>query len=163
MTGRPHAERLLGDLNEIREELAGEVQRIRPDEWDWAPGPDMKSFRTLLEEIAAMEKICVRWLIDRAVLGWEEAQNAVKWTGVGPQAALDALGRVREATLGYLHAASEEQLQTPLPTPGEWRQYWGAAIEPEEVLRWVARHEYYHLGQIITYRWIRGDNPYKRS
>jgi hypothetical protein len=27
----------------------------------------------------------------------------------------------------------------------------------------VGMHEYYHMGQLIAYRWIRGDNPYKRE
>ena len=39
----------------------------------------------------------------------------------------------------------------------------GDTIEPEELVRWVCRHEYYHLGQIIIYRWMQGDNPYARG
>jgi hypothetical protein len=50
-----------------------------------------------------------------------------------------------------------------VPVPKEWEVYWGSAIEPEEVARWIARHEYYHLGQIISYRWILGDNPLQRD
>jgi hypothetical protein len=36
----------------------------------------------------------------------------------------------------------------------------GAELEPEEALRWIAMHEYYHLGQIITYRWSQGFSPF---
>lgn len=31
------------------------------------------------------------------------------------------------------------------------------------MVRWVARHEYYHLGQLIYNRWLLGYNPYKLS
>ena len=30
-----------------------------------------------------------------------------------------------------------------------------------EVLRSIATHESYHTGQLITYLWMRGDNPYE--
>jgi len=36
-------------------------------------------------------------------------------------------------------------------------------VEPEELLRWVVRHEYYHLGQMITYQWQRGKNPNEKG
>jgi uncharacterized damage-inducible protein DinB len=51
----------------------------------------------------------------------------------------------------------EEQLQTPIPLPPMWYQYFGGAtvIEPEELVRWIAKHEYYHLGQLYTYLFLR--------
>jgi hypothetical protein len=162
MVGRPHSQRLLSELKETRAELIGEIQRIKPEEWDWAPGPEMKSYRALLLEIGAMERICVHWIIHREMLSWENSQKAIAWEGSDPKAAVEALARVRSDTVQYLERCTEEQLQTPVPVPEEWRQYWGESIEPEEAFRWVSRHEYYHLGQIIIYHWIRGDNPYKR-
>lgn len=165
MTGRPHKDRLLQELNVIRTELAGEIRRIKPEELDWSPRPDleMKSFRALLQEIGAMERICMGWLIRREMLDWKECEAAVGSDESDPRQLLEGLGRIREATVGYLNACTEEALQAPVAAPKEWEVYWGAAIEPEEAVRWVARHEYYHLGQIITYRWILGDNPYKRE
>jgi hypothetical protein len=162
MSGRPHSQRLLGELKEIRSELNGEIQRIQPDKWDWAPGPDMKSYRALLLEIGAMEKVCIHWVIRKETLDWEAVQKSLAWEGTDPTAAVESLARVRAETVQFLESCTEEQLQTPLAVPEEWRQYWGNAIEPEEAFRWVGRHEYYHLGQIIIYHWILGDNPYKR-
>jgi uncharacterized damage-inducible protein DinB len=163
MTGRPHKDRLLHDLDEIRMELAGEVRRIKPEELNWAPRSDMKTFKALLLEIGAMEKVCMHWLAHQTMFDWKEAEAAVGSDANDPGGLLEGLGRVREATLGYLNACSEEKLQTPVPVPKEWEVYWGSAIEPEETVRWIARHEYYHLGQIISYRWILGDNPYQRE
>src|SRR5687768_6473751 len=134
MTGRPHKDRLLHDLDEIRTELAGEVRRIQPEELDWAPRPDMNTFKALLLEIGAMEKVCVHWLAHQAMFDWKEAQDAIGSNEKDPGRVLEGLERVREETVGYLNACSEEKLQTPVPVPKEWEVYWGsAAIEPEEM------------------------------
>jgi hypothetical protein len=165
MTGRPHRDRLLQEIDEIRTELAGEIQRIKSGELDWSPRPDMemKTFRALLLEIGAMEKVCIDWLTRLVISDWKEAEAAIGPDGCDAGDLLTGLASVREETLAYLNACSEEVLQTPVPVPKEWEVYWGSEIEPEEVVRWIARHEYYHLGQIISYRWILGDNPYKRG
>jgi uncharacterized damage-inducible protein DinB len=163
MIGRPHRDRLLDELKGIRTELAQEVERLKPEEFDWAPRPDMKTFAALLREIGAMEKLCVHWLTHQTVLDWKEAADALVWKNGEPDSAVEALERVREETRSYLNRCSEEQLETPVSLPEAWHVYWGPTVEPEEMIRWVGRHEYYHLGQIISYRWILGDNPYKRS
>jgi uncharacterized damage-inducible protein DinB len=164
MEGRPHRDRLLYELKEIRTELSQELQRMQPEEVDWAPRPGMKSCRALLEEIGTMEKVCVHWLSHQEELDWKETSEAIAWQGNEAAPALRSLEQVRVGTLRYLDDCSEERLQTPVSLPAEWHQYFnGPTVEPEELLRWVARHEYYHLGQLITYRWILGDNPYKRS
>ena len=137
---------------------------MTPEEMDWAPGPEMKSCRALLQEMGTMERVCIRWLTEQKSLSWPETWESVAWPGSDPEAALASLDRVREETLGYLERTSEEQLQTPIPLPEGWEGYFGGpTVEPEEMVRWIGRHEYYHLGQLITYRWIRGDNPYKRE
>ena len=41
--GRPHKDRLIYDFSEIRTELAAEVAKLKPEEFNWAPRPDMKS------------------------------------------------------------------------------------------------------------------------
>lgn len=134
MSGRPHNERLLSELREIRAELEGEIRRFGPEDWDWAPGPEMKTSAV--------------------------ARDRRHGEGLQP---LGYRARVRQVTARYLERCTEESLQAPIAVPEEWRQYWGDAIEPEEAFRWIGRHEYYHLGQIIIYRWLRGDNPYKRG
>lgn len=108
-----------------------------------------------------MEKICMTWTTHQEMLGWE---TAVAWSGNTAESTLKDLAAIRAETLAYLNASTEETLETPIPVPSEWREYFsGDTIEPEEMIRWVIRHEYYHLGQLITYRWILGDNPYKPS
>ena len=160
--GRPHSERLLFDLNEVRKELEMEVDKVKAEEFEYSPSPDlgMKSCKALLQEIGSMEKICMTWTAHQQMLGWE---TAVAWSGNDAVSTMKDLAAIRAETLAYLKDAGEDKLQAPIPVPAEWRQYFaGDTIEPEEMIRWVTRHEYYHLGQLVTYRWILGDNPYKQ-
>ena len=59
---------MLKELRVIRRELSEEVQRLSREEFDWAPRPDMKSFKALLLEIGTMEKFC--WGRSSATAGY---------------------------------------------------------------------------------------------
>lgn len=159
--GRPYKDRLLYDLNEVRKELSEEVAKLKPEEFNYAPKEDMKSCKALLQEIGTMEKICITWVTKQQMLEWD---TAASWTGDDANAIIADLSAIRGETLAYLAASTEGSLQAGAPVPDVWKQYMPfEAIEPEEMIRWVTRHEYYHLGQLISYRWILGDNPYKPS
>lgn len=156
-SGRPHAERLRFDLNEIRAELVQIVRDAAPGALNEAPRPGMKSVKQQLQEIGTMEELSRRWVTHQQMPDW----NATWQTLDGERAedVLSALERVRAETLAYLDSCSEQQLETPIPLPAEWYDYFGGAtqIEPEELIRWVARHEYYHLGQLNAYALLRGE------
>jgi uncharacterized damage-inducible protein DinB len=156
---RPHSERILKTLAEVRTELIETAQNIPDPELDWAPAEGMKPYRELLQEIGTMEKLTIAWLAEGRELPWDMGAY-VSTDSIA--AVLRDLEVVRTETKAYLETASEEKMQTPIAVPAEWQQYWGLQLEPEEALRWVTMHEYYHLGQIISYRWIQGHNPYKR-
>ena len=159
--GRPYKDRLLYDLHEIRKELADEVAKLKPEEFNYAPEESMKSCKALLQEIGSMEKICLTWVAGQQMLDWD---TAVSWSGDDANSIMADLASIRAETLAYIDSATEDSLQAGVPVPDEWKQYMPfESIEPEEMIRWVTRHEYYHLGQLITYRWILGDNPYKRT
>src|SRR5687768_13546018 len=154
--GRPHNERLLHNLHEVRKELTDTVSAIPDGELDWAPAEGMKSYRALLQEVGTMEKLCSNWLATGELLNWDLPGHVPAAT---TQSALRELDVIRSQTVAYLKDADESRLQTPIAVPADWQQYMGAEIEPEEVVRWIAQHEYYHLGQIISYRWSQGHNP----
>jgi uncharacterized damage-inducible protein DinB len=164
MPGRPHAERILADLNEIRCELVAEVAKIRPNQLDWVPSTGMKSYRDILIEIGSTEAENLSAIKTGKVDG---KAAAAYMNGKGPdvQSVLADLDRVRQDTIDFLKSATEDDLQQPAPLPPEWYQFFDGKteIEPEELLRWTARHEYYHLGQIITMRWLQGHNPYQSA
>jgi uncharacterized damage-inducible protein DinB len=163
MAGRTHKERLIKDLNEIRGELRKELALVKPENFEWAPEPSMKSYKALLLEIGTMEKLCAGWMADKKMEGWGEAETSLGWDGTDVESLLASLEKVREKTLAYLESCTEEQLQTPIDMPVEWHQYMGPTVEPEELVRWICRHEYYHLGQVVSYLWIQGHNPYAQN
>jgi hypothetical protein len=165
MPGRPHKERLMIELGTIRKELIEEAGAVPPEELDWMPRPDMKSYRNLLLEIGTTEMFSLHFLRDGILGDWDEDWQSIERGGNASGLLLSALESVRAETLDYLATCDEQRLQTPVLLPEEWRPSFGGIeeIEPEELFREIARHEYYHLGQIITYRWIQGHNPYKQK
>lgn len=151
--------RLAYDIGDIRKELTKEVQELKPEELDYVPreGVHMKSIRAILEEIGAMEAVTVHMITDGKELDWGEALSALAMAGVDPIGALRALAAIRSETQRYLESTTDDALRTPIDLPESWHQYFSSpVVEPEELIRWVAKHEYYHLGQIITYKWILG-------
>jgi len=168
MPGRPHGERLLIDLREIRKALISEALRVKPEEFDTAPRQEMKSYKALLREIGIEEKETVTWIVRRVLPDftaseWDRTWGDYPWTGDDLESVLRDLATIRVETVAYIEGVSEDVLQTPIPLPDPWKAYFGLQeMEPEQLIQLVARHEYYHLGQIVTYRWLAGDNPYKR-
>jgi len=159
MSDRTLKSRLLFDISDIRKELTKEVQELKPEELDYVPreGVHMKSIRALLEEIGAMEAVTVHMITDGKELDWGEVLTTIAMAGVDPQGALKALATIRATTERYLESTGDDALRTPIALPESWHQYFNSpVVEPEELVRWVGKHEYYHLGQIITYKWISG-------
>ena len=164
MIGRTHAERILADLEEIRCELLVEAGKIPSRQLDWVPSTGMKSYRDLLIEIGATEAENLS-AIKTGKADWNTAVDYLGGRGTDIQSVLADLTRVRQDTIDYLSAVSENDLQQPVPLPENWYDHFDGKteIEPEELFRWTARHEYYHLGQIITMRWLQGHNPYQSA
>ena len=107
-----------------------------------------------------METLTLQVVARGASLDWGEIWETFATTTPNVTESLDKLETVRQKTIAYLEGVTEETLQTPIPMPAGWEGYFGSAhVEPEELIRWIARHEYYHLGQIVTYRWSQGDEP----
>jgi uncharacterized damage-inducible protein DinB len=159
-TGRPHAQRIRKDLDDIRTELLQTVQGLTPDDLNWVPQPglEMKSFKQILQEIGTMEKLTCRMAIDQEMLDWGAVWQTLEANDL--ETLLSGLKAIRAETLAFLDTCTEAQLETPVPLPAEWQGYFDAPIvEPEVLLRWIVRHEYYHVGQLVIYQWQRGHNP----
>jgi uncharacterized damage-inducible protein DinB len=161
---RPHAQRLRSDLDDTHTELLHMLQTFTSEELDWSPRPDlnMKSYKQILQEIGTMEKITCYMAQHQEELDWNTVWQALDANDV--TTLLSGLAAIRGETLAFLDACTEEQLQTPIPLNAEWQGYLHvAAIEPEELLRWIVRHEYYHLGQLVIYQWQRDNLPKDRN
>ena len=68
---------------------------------------------------------------------------------------------IRADTLAYIDSLTEDELLEPIACPERW---WEALRLTEcpisEILRNIAAHEWYHTGQLVSYLWMRGDDPY---
>jgi hypothetical protein len=157
---RPLRDRLLHELDSIRNELIETISSLSKTDLDFAPRDGMKGYRALLIEIGAMEAESSILIRTGRVPEWSESESYVKGESVAEL--LESLAAIRQDLRAHIDQADEAELARQIPIPEEWWSFIGdSEIEVEELLRWVARHEYYHLGQIITYRWIQGNNPYR--
>jgi uncharacterized damage-inducible protein DinB len=162
MAGTPHAERLLRELAETRAELSAEIAKVKPDDLGWAPKEGMKTYGAILQEIGTMEKLCIRWVTETQLLDWTAEDKALA-AAPDPASLMKLLDEIRTETVQYLQSVSEDTLEMPIDVHPDWHQYMGPRLEPEEFVRWISRHEYYHLGQIVSYLWIQGNDPYKQT
>lgn len=157
---RSIAERLLIEMRQIREELRQTVSPIADTDLDYAPAEGMKGYRALLQEIGAMQAETMLFLTTGKVPEWSDCGAMIH--GDTFAALLETMDAVQSSLTAYLQGAEDDELRSTLPMPEEWVGFFEThRIEREELVRWVCRHEYYHLGQIVTYRWIQGHNPYR--
>jgi uncharacterized damage-inducible protein DinB len=157
---RPLRDRLVFELTSVRNELLDCVTPILDFDLDYSPARGMKTYRVQLKEIGAMEAESSILLRTGRAPEWGEAEAHM--TGETMSDLLESLARIRNETLAYLSDSDETSLRNPIPLPEAWWSSLGdRTLEAEELIRWISRHEYYHLGQIIAYRWIQGHNPYQ--
>jgi uncharacterized damage-inducible protein DinB len=128
---------------------------------EWAPGEGMRTVAGQLAEIGTVEVALVPFLRDGRHMTWEEADAAV-----GDLNDCDSLKQalidIRQTTLDYLDTLSEEDLHEEVECGKAWfGTFWPTTLPRAEVFLNVCEHEFYHVGQLTTYLWTRGDNPYK--
>jgi uncharacterized damage-inducible protein DinB len=128
---------------------------------DWAPAEGMRTVAGQLVEILCVEVPLVPRLKEGHILSDPEVDAVI-----GDQHSLDNLLRtlidVRARTLEYLDSLSDEELAEAVPSGQAWfGTMWLPAMPRAEHFLNIAEHEFYHVGQLISYMWCRGDDPYK--
>jgi uncharacterized damage-inducible protein DinB len=159
----PHTRHQLVEarLKTARSDMGQILPRITPDMLGWAPAPGMRTIAGQLVEVAATELQLITQLRDGRWISDPEAAQII-----GDCSDLDtlrqALGAFREQTLAFLHSLTPEQLEEEVEFDAGWFGSLGLPTIPRaEVFINVADHEWYHWGQLTTYLWTRGDDPYK--
>jgi len=154
-------DRLKARLALVREDLDAVVARLSDADLAFAPREGMRTIGGQLAEIAGTEIQVLAYLREGMHIPWEES-NDFGERGKSVDAMKDVLGEVRQSTLEYLDSLTEEQLGEPIAMPKGWFESLGRdAVPPSEVFRSIAQHEWYHVGQLVSYLWFRGDDPYK--
>lgn len=141
------------DLDEITEQLT-------PDMLDWAPRHGMRTIAGQLVEIAATEMQLMTLLREDR---WIDDPEALELLGGDDdlQRLLQATVTIRKDTLDYLGSLSETDLAEEVEFGGGWFGSLGLPVIPRaEIFVHVADHEWYHVGQLTSYLWFRGIDPY---
>jgi len=149
-------EKWFENLKEIREELLDTVRNCTEDEFIWVPKPGMKSAKALLIEIAAGELWLDHFLTNPdEPLSWKAAFDLVKGN-ILPDL-LNELAAIRQKTIVLFQQFTEKELFEEKTWPNDSTK----TFSPEETMRYLIQHEYYHLGQLIYNRWMLGYNPFQ--
>jgi uncharacterized damage-inducible protein DinB len=148
-------------LGLAREDLDEVIDHLNQEMMAWSPVEGMHTIAWQLFEIAVTEHQRIGILKEDRWIPDEEAQ--VEFGDCKSFENLQqVLKSVRQGTLDYIDSLSDEELASPHPSRPAWFRESGPAIVPRyDVIRRLADHESYHVGQLTTYLWARGDNPYE--
>lgn len=153
--------RIRARLALVREDLDEVLARLNEDDLGWAPTSGMRTIAGQLTEIACTEKQVLLWMRDGKHVPYSELLGQDE-NGASLTAMKDVLAHTRQSTLAYLDSLSPEELEIPVPFPERWfeslRQ---PTMARSEAFRSIAQHEWYHVGQLVSYLWSRSDDPYK--
>ncbi len=136
------------------------IDRITPDMLEWAPEEGMRTISGQLAEILCVELPLVPRLKEGKMLDEAEVDAIV-----GDLSSLENLRcklvDVRQTTLDYLETLSDGELSEEVSIGAPWfGSMWMQTLPRAEIFLNIAEHESYHVGQLISYMWLRGDNPY---
>ncbi len=154
-------ELLKARLQLVRNDLNELLPKISDDMAGWAPGPGVRTFAGQLFEIIEPELEAVYFLIHGRRMSDDEIVAEV-----GDMRSVanlkNALLETRAKTLELLDSYTDAQLAEVIPITHPWFIASGLPQAPRaEVFISIAQHEWYHVGQLVTYFWTRGDNPYE--
>ncbi|MBX3096286.1 MAG: DinB family protein [Fimbriimonadaceae bacterium] len=151
---------LKGRLAVVRQDLVEAVDRLTDDMLEWAPAKGMRTIGGQLQEIAATELQEHALLKQLSNPNYDDAFRRAKRNSVEEYRRL--LLEVRNETIALIDGWSEDDLNERVPVPTNWFEGLGQDDVPRaEIIRSLAAHEWYHTGQLVSYLWTRGDDPYK--
>lgn len=147
-------------LKTVRRDLDEAVSRTANEMLPWAPTPGMRTISGQFVEIISTEMQLVALLRDDKDISDEEARTIIGDCD-DLQNLKDSLVRVRKDTLDYLDSLTESELSQEVEFGGGWFGSMGLPTIPRaEIFVSIADHEWYHVGQLTSYLWSRGINPY---
>jgi uncharacterized damage-inducible protein DinB len=151
---------IVSRLNFVRRGLDEVVSRLSDDMIHWAPGEGVRPIDDQLLEIGMNEVMSIALLRDGKKLSHAEAEATLVHNST-VETLKKMLDDVRESTLSYIESLSEEQLAESVVADNPWFASFGLGQVPRyDALTSIAFHEHYHVGQLVTSLWVKGDNPY---
>ena len=142
----------------VRRHLDQALAAVTNDLLAWAPVEGMRTIEGQLFEILGKE---IELLTYAKAGGKEEWVEMDEFQIAMIEGWRTLLSETRQRTLAYLDSLSEVDLNTLILFPdGWWEGLYLPAIPLHEIFRSIAAHEWYHTGQLVSYMWSRGGNPY---
>lgn len=154
------ADQIRANLSSVRKELEEVLSHLTDETLAWAPAEGMRTVQGQLVEIIGTEAYALGKLKGQSLQAYEALEGELLECK-----SLEGLKRklkdTRQVTREYLDTLSESELETPANVSEEFSNWIDLNPTPvSEVLRYIARHEAYHTGQLVSYLWAKGDNPY---
>jgi hypothetical protein len=142
---------IIARLSNVRRWLDTVLRRLKPDLLEWSPVPGMRTIAGQLVEIIAVEASLVPYLKTGYHLTEAEVDAIV-----GDIQKLDnllhVLTEVWQGTLNYINSVTNEELVQIVSSGNAWfGTLWFPAMPRSEHFLNIAEHEYYHVGQLISY------------
>jgi len=153
-------ELIRAQLSSVRNELAEIFPRLSDDMLNYAPADGMRTIHGQFVEILSTETTIIKRINGETRIQYKEIEAGF-WKVKTVSGLVKKLNEVREQTLAILNSADEAELARPVETSKDFAT-WLELDQPivSEMLRFLARHESYHCGQLVSYLWARGNNPY---
>ena len=144
----------------VRRDLDPLLDRISPETLSWSPAEGMRTVSGQIVEIVSTEMQIIARLKEGKWISDEEAKEIIGDCG-SVENLRRALVEFRKQTFDYLDSLSQEELAEEVPFDGGWFASLMLPTVPRaEVFLNIADHEWYHVGQLTTYLWALGHNPY---
>ena len=151
---------LKGRFDHVRAFFNEILPRLTPELLDWAPAEGMRTVSGQLMEIIGVEMA----LVPRLKEGKEYSYNEIDEMIGDPNSLenlLNQLEETRRVTLEYLDSLSESDLEEEVASGKQWfGTFWKPVMPRAEHFLNISEHEFYHVGQLTVYLWMRGEDPY---
>lgn len=156
----PLKEMLRAQLDSVRSDLVETYPHLSDDLLPWAPAEGMRTVQGQFVEMISTERAITTRLQGKESRNPDE-EDAPLWAAKTVDELVKMLDETRALTLQLLDQTSEEDLHAQVKVSTGFAEYLGLeTVSAAALFSFIARHESYHAGQLVSYLWSRGDNPY---
>ncbi len=147
-------------LQSTRNELAEVLPHLTEEMLNWAPAAGMRTIKGQFVEILGTEVSMMEPMMKKPKRTYQEIDAEFQKLDSVAEL-IRALIVTRHLTLELLSSLDEEGLSAQVEVSEGYAEYLGLEFVPcSEMFRMLIRHEAYHTGQLVSYLWACGNDPY---
>lgn len=156
---------LAARLDHSRRWLKHVLPHLNEEMIHWAPREGMRTIGGQLVEIIEVEIVLPFYMKEGRAPNDDEYAKVLasyRFSTESLEELTRILTEVRAATLSCLESFSDDELNESVPSGKQWfGTMWLPEMPRAEHFLNMSEHEFYHVGQLISYLWSRGDDPYQ--